>query len=227
MKKAILFLLIPLSFSVAYPQQAPVTPMVSVTGKGTVKVVPDEVLIRARIEHTGKSAAEVKAQNDQVVTRIIDYLQDQGVDRRNFQTEYLRLNKDYNYNTKETFYSANQALNIRLENLEKYENLMSGLLELGLNRIDGIQFQSSKQQDLEVQARELAVINAQEKAQDYAQALGQQVGKAIVITELEGGNVPPVYRVMEMKVSEASAEESIAPGELEISVRVNVSFLLL
>ncbi len=201
--------------------------LISVTGKGAVKVVPDKVLIKARIEHTGKSASEVKAQNDKVVNEIIKYLKSQNIPSKNFQTEYLTLNKEYNYNLKETFYSANQAISIHLEDLSKYEKFMEGLLESGLNRIDGIQFQSSKKEELESEARKRAVINAQEKAREFAKALDQEIGKAHMINEIENGNFPrPMYRGLEMESADSGQQETLAPGEMEITVKVNVSFIL-
>lgn len=226
MKKLLLATLI-LVFVTGFAQESP-TSIVNVTGKGTVKVVPDEVVIRARIEHTGKSASEVKAQNDKVVNDIIKYLKSEKISTKNFQTEYIRLSKDYNYNSKDTSYSANQAISIKLEDLSKYEKIMSGLLNSGLNRIDGIQFQSSKKEELESEARKKAVLNAQEKAREYATALGQDIGKAQSINELESGNFPqPMYKAMQMDIAESGQQETIAPGEMEISVKVNVGFILL
>lgn len=223
MKKLLFYTL--LLFSVAgYSQQNQA--VISVTGEGIVNVVPDNVVIRARIEHTGKSAAEVKKQNDQVVNQVIQYLKSQGIPSKNFQTQYINLNKDYNYNSKETFYSANQSISIKLEDLSKYEKLMSGLLESGLNRIDGIQFQSSRQDELETEARKRAILDALQKAKEYAGALGQEVGKAQSINELDGGNFPPMYR-MEMKVQDSSEQQTIAPGEMQITVKVNATFLLI
>lgn len=226
MKKLLLATLF-LVFVTGFAQESP-TSIVNVTGKGTVKVVPDEVVIRARIEHTGKSASEVKAQNDKVVNDIIKYLKSEKISTKNFQTEYIRLSKDYNYNSKDTSYSANQAISIKLEDLRKYEKIMSGLLSSGLNRIDGIQFQSSKKEELESEARKKAVLNAQEKAREYATALGQDIGKAQSINELESGNFPqPMYKAMQMDIAESGQQETIAPGEMEISVKVNVGFILL
>lgn len=224
--KKYLFLLAMLVSSFAVAQEN-IQPRVSVIGTGTVKIVPDQVLINSRIEHTGKSASEVKKQNDQVVNDVIKYLRSQGVDPKNIQTEYIRLNKEFNYNTKDTFYSANQAISIHLKDLKKYETIMSGLLESGLNRIDGIQFQTSKKEELQAEARKKAVMNAKMKAEEYAKALGQEIGKAISIDEVQTDHYQPVYRVMEMKADSAESQESIAPGEMEITVKVNVAFLLL
>jgi uncharacterized protein len=201
-------------------------PKVSVLGAGTVNVVPDRVVINSRVEHTGNSAVEVKKQNDRVVDEVIKYLKSQGVEAKDIQTEYIRLNKDYNYNTKETFYSANQAISIYLRDINKYETVMSGLLQSGLNRIDGVQFKTSKEEELQAEARKKAVLDARLKAGEYADALGQKIGKAINISEVQTDHYQPVYRVMEMK-QDSAEQETIAPGEMEITVKVNVAFLLL
>ncbi|MDX1760936.1 MAG: SIMPL domain-containing protein [Christiangramia sp.] len=221
--KRILLLLVMLIGAATFAQEQQNT--VSVIGTGTVNIIPDKVLINSRIEHTGKSAVEVKKQNDKVVNDVIKYLKSQGIASENIQTEYIRLNKEFNYNTKDTFYSANQAISIELQDLKKYEDIMSGLLNSGLNRIDGIEFMTSKKDELQSEARKKAVLDAQMKAKEYAEALGQEIGKAIRISEIQTDHYQPVYRVMEMK-QDSSEQETIAPGEMEVRVKVNVDFLL-
>lgn len=201
-------------------------PKVTVIGTGTVTVVPDQVVINARVEHTGGSAAEVKKQNDKVVNEVIKYLKTQGIEPKDIQTEYIRLNREFNYNSKDTSYSANQAISIHLRDLRKYETIMSGLLQSGLNRIDGVRFQTSRKMELEAEARKKAVLNARLKAGQYAEALGQEIGKAVRIDEMQSDNYQPMYRVMEMK-ADSEEQETIAPGEMEVTVKVNVAFLLL
>ena len=202
-------------------------PMVQVVGEGTVTVVPDKVLIKARVEHTGKSATEVKKKNDSVVNQVIKYLKSEGIPAKNIQTDYIRLNKEYDYNAKEYFFSANQAISIHLDDLKKYETIMNGLLNSGLNRIDGIEFKTSKEDALNSEARKKAVLNAKMKAEEYAAALGQKIGPAFMINEVEGQHYQPVYRVMKMESADSAQGETIAPGEMEVTVKVNVGFILI
>tara|TARA_B100000929_G_C15466911_1_gene406490 strand:- start:599 stop:1285 length:687 start_codon:yes stop_codon:yes gene_type:complete len=202
--------------------------MVTVTGEGEVKVEPDEVLIKSRIEHEGASATEVKKQNDEVVAKVITYLKSQNIDSKDINTEYVNLNKNYDYNKKSHSYVANQAISIKLRDLDNYEMIMKGLLENGLNRIDGIQFMSSEMDKHKKEARKLAVLDAQNRARELAQPLGQDIGKAVSISEMDFNNFQPVYRmdaVVEMS-SAKSGEQTIAPGELEINIKVNVGFEL-
>ncbi|GHA29981.1 SIMPL domain-containing protein [Salinimicrobium marinum] len=199
---------------------------VTVTGEGTVYVVPDKVLIKARIEHSGDSPAEVKRQNDEVVNNIFEYLESQDIPSENIRSEYINLNKDYDYNLKEHKYSANQAISIQLDDLKKYEDIMSGLLGSGLNRIDGVQFQTSRKEELKSEARRQAMLNSKKKANELAQALDQSIGSAVSISETESNGFQPVARMMEMKNDSGSGGQTIAPGEMEITVKVNVSFEL-
>lgn len=226
--KSILILFAALgTFAVQAQQINNITPAVTVNGEGIVKVIPDEVVIKSRIEHDGNDAQMVKKQNDEVVDSVIKYLKSQGIPEKNIQTDYVNLNKNYNYDSKTYSYVANQAISIKLDDLKNYEKIMSGLLKAGLNRIDGVQFKSSKMDTYMADARKKAVIDAKSKATDYASSLGQSIGKAISISELETNNFPPMYRMNEMKASSDSMEqETIAPGELEIKAKVTVAFEL-
>ena len=223
MKKIGFLLVLLISMSIDAQQQ---NNSIAVIGEGIIKVVPDKVIIRARVEHTGNSPSEVKRQNDQVIDKIFSYLKSRGIPSENVQSEYINLNKEYNYNLQEYTFSANQAISIRLDDLDQYEDLMSGLLESGLNRIDGIQFQTSKKEELKKEARRKAVMNAQEKATELAGALDQRIGKAVQISEVGEQDFLPVYRTMEMKSDESGSSQTIAPGEMEISAKVNVVFQL-
>lgn len=201
---------------------------VTVNGEGFVQVVPDQVLIKSRIEHEGLDPLTVKKKNDDVVNDVIKYLKSKGIPEKNIQTDYLNLNKNYDYNNKSYSYIANQAITIKLDNLKDYEEIMGGLLNVGLNRIDGVQFESSEIEKHKTEARKRAVLNARKKAEEYVSPLNQEIGPALTISEVETNQYPPVYRMNEMMKtsSDGAVEESIAPGEMEVSARVTVGFLL-
>lgn len=226
MKKALLFIALCSTFLLQAQQISPSQPMVITHGEGIVKVVPDQVLIRSRIEHEGKDPQEVKKKNDAVVNEVIQYLKSQGISEKNIQTDYINLNKNYNYDNKTYSYVSNQAISIKLNDLKNYEKIMSGLLSAGLNRIDGIEFQSSEIEKHNSEARKWAVLAAKAKAEEYAGALGQTIGKAVSINEIETGYPQPVYRMEMMKSSADGSQETIAPGEMEVKAKVSVGFLL-
>jgi len=229
MKKIILLVAVITGFGMQAQNENNTTTGIHVTGEGIVKVAPDKVTIKSQIEHEGQNATSVKSQNDEVVDKVIKYLKAEGVAEKNINTNYINLNKRYNYNDKTYTYVANQAISITLEDIGKYEAIMKGLLENGLNGINGVEFESSDIEKHKAEARRKAVLNAKEKAEALAEPLGQTVGNAFMISEGSNNNYQPVYGSMRIKGSadEASNQETIAPGEMEINIKVNVAFQLL
>lgn len=223
--KTIVFILIT---SLTMAQNNQQIPTVDVTGEGTIHVVPDQVAIKVRVENTGKDPKTVKLLNDAVISEVFEAIKKLKIDNKDVQTDYIRLSKNYEYNTKKYTYAANQAITILLKDLDLYETLVNDLLESGINRIDGVVFFASNQKQLEVEARKNAVKNAKEKAEQYASVLSQKIGKAIHISEFQQQSSPqPMYRAMAMDTEMASGGQTIAPGELELKVRVSIRFELL
>lgn len=228
MKKTALVLIL-LITTIMNAQTPNPTSTVDVSGEGVVNVTPDEVTIRVRVENTGKNTTVVKQQNDRTVNDVLAFLRSMGIENKDVQTQYVNLQKNYEYNTKTYNYAANQSISIKVRNLSKYEDIMNGLLESGINRVDGVSFSSSEKTKLESQARKKAMLDAKQKATEYASALDQKIGKAASISEFQQiNNGPqPMFRTSMMVESDASGgQQTLAPGEMEIKVRVNVSFYL-
>jgi|SRR5690554_5543276 uncharacterized protein YggE len=202
--------------------------VVSVSGEGIVKVIPDQVTLNLTIENTGENLLQVKSINDSSVDAVIKQLKNSGIAEKDIQTRRVDMGKSYDYNTKQYQYRATQSITVLLRQLDKYESLVSSLLTHGLNRIDGIQFGSSKMESLLEEARVKAMANAKLKAEQYAGALGQKIGKAIQIQEPGQHVNPPVLRMakMEMAAYDSGGQETLAAGEMEISTSVIVIFEL-
>jgi len=202
-------------------------PLVNVTGKGVVKVTPDQVDIKVRVESEGKDAVAVKRENDASINAVIKFLRSQGLKAEDVQTEYINLNKNYDYNSKTYSYKANQSLTVHLKDISQYEGILSGLLNSGINRIDGMQFKSSQATALRQEARVLAILDAKNRAETYATALGQSIGKAVQISEASANPPQPQFRSANFAMESSDAGgESIAPGELSITVMISASFEL-
>lgn len=229
MKHIFLFILFSTSI-VMTAQNTTIESLVNVTGVGKIKATPDGVDIKVRAESQGQEARSVKAENDQTIDAVIKFLRSQGIASKQVQTEYINLTKNYDYNKKIYNFVANQTLTVKLKDLTKYEAVMAGLLNSGINRIDGVQFTASNMETLRSEARIKAIVNAKEKAEAYAGALGQSIGKAIQISETGSSNPqPPMYkaRMMSIEMDSGGGGETIAPGELTFTARVSVSFRLL
>ena len=200
---------------------------IDVAGEGIVRVVPDEVTINIRVENTGENTKTLKEQNDATINDVLKFLKKMNIDDKDVKTEYMNLSKNYDYNSKTYTFSANQSLSVKLRDLKKYESVMKGLIDTGINRIDGVSFSSSNNTALESQARKKAVENAKMKAEEYTSVLNQTVGKAVSISEFNNSvGTQPMFKSAMMEASSGSGDQTISVGEMEIRTRVNVSFLL-
>lgn len=228
MKAIQTFLILALTTTAIMAQNTLPPPTIDVTGEGIVRVVPDEVTINIRVENTGENTKTLKKQNDVTVNDVLKFLKKMNIADKDVQTEYMNLSKNYDYNTKTYSFAANQSISIKLRDLKNYEPVMSGLMDTGVNRIDGVSFSSSNKEVLESQARKKAIENAQMKAKEYAGALNQTIGKAISISEFSNNTSPSPMRYKSAMMADASSggEQTISVGEMEITTTVNVSFLL-
>ncbi|OXA66281.1 hypothetical protein B0A67_23745 [Flavobacterium aquidurense] len=228
MKKVVLFLTI-MFMTMSYAQEAKQIPQINVNGEGKVKVAPDQVCISATVETKGNNAKDVKKQNDEKIDAVLKFIKKMNVPTADFKTKQVALNPQYDYEKKKTSYNATQTIEIVLKDLSKYDELMEGLVEQGINRIDRVSFETSKLAQIETEARKLAIKDAKLKAEDYVSVLGQKVGKAYTISDNTQVYRPqPMYAAMKSMAmdSAGASNETLAVGEIEVIANVSVSFIL-
>jgi len=229
MKKVLVLATFFIAF-LTYGQEIKQIPQINISGEGKIKVVPDQVLILATVETKGNNVKDVKKQNDQQMEAILKLLKSMNLAPSDYKTKRVSLNPQYDYEKKKHSYNATQTIEILMKDLSKYDELMEGLVNQGINRIDNVTFQSSKLAQYQSEARKLAMKDAKMKAEEYVSVLGQKVGAAITITDNSQTYFPPQPMYSAMKVMGAadssSPRETMAVGEIEILANVSVSFKL-
>lgn len=228
MKKALLILSM-LFISMSYGQEIKQVPQINVSGEGKVKVVPDQASIAVTVETKGNNAKDVKKQNDEKIEAVLKFIKKMNLAPADYKTQRVSLNPQYDYEKKKHSYNATQTIEILLKDLSKYDELMEGLVDEGINRIDNVTFQSSKLAQYQSEARKLAMKEAKLKAEDYVSVLGQKIGRAMTISDNSQTYFPqPMYATMKtMEMSDNRApRETLAVGEINITANVTVSFIL-
>jgi uncharacterized protein YggE len=227
MKKSFLIIIFS-SFIGSQAQELRALPQISVSGEGKIIAVPDQVFISIAVETKGTNATDVKKQNDATIEKVLQFITKFKVPKSDVQTKSISLNPQYDYEKKKRNYNATQTIEILLKNITQYDSLMEGLVDAGINRINGVEFKTSKLIEYQSEARKLAIKEAKSKAEDYVSVLGQKVGKALTITDSTQNYYPqPMYALKSMAMNQAEApRETLAIGEIIISASVNVSFLL-
>ncbi|WP_314269501.1 SIMPL domain-containing protein [Capnocytophaga sputigena] len=204
------------------------TPTVEVVGEGIVYATPDMVNISISIEKEGLDLKNLRQKNGEAVAQVLQLLSKE-LPMENFQTSYVSLYKD-DYN-KLNKYRVVQNINIKLEDISKYDNLMNAIFDAGVNRIDGISFGVKNKEKLLQEARVAAIDDARKKALLYAVSLDQNIGKAIQIKEVNShfNDIQPVERMSKMSLGSPANgnDNTLAVGKIAIEAQVNVAFELL
>jgi uncharacterized protein YggE len=215
--------------TLSYGQEVKQIPQINVSGEGKVKVIPDEATIEVTVETKGNNAKDVKKQNDIKIEAALKFIKKMNLAPSDFKTQRVALNPQYDYEKKKHNYNATQTIEILLKDLSKYDELMEGLVDAGINKIDNVTFQSSKLVQYQSEARKLAIKEAKLKAEDYVSVIGQKGGRAITISD-NTQNYYPQPRYMAMKTMEMAdmsvPRETLAVGEINITANVTVSFIL-
>lgn len=229
MKKSAILLIV-LFTTMLQAQEMKQIPTINVSGEGKIKVTPDQAAISISLETKGAKAVDVKKENDTKIDAVLKYIKKMNIAKEDYQTQRVSLYPNYDYEKKKTSYIATQTVYVLLKDLNKYDVLMDGLFDLGINRIDNVEFKSSKIDQLQSDARKLAIKDAKAKAEDFVSVLNQKVGKALTISDNSQVNYPPrpMYEMKTMAMADGggAARETLATGEIELVVNVSVSFLL-
>jgi uncharacterized protein YggE len=222
-------------------------PKITVNGEAVVKVQPDQIIITFGIETWDKNIMTAKKENNEIMKKAVAVIKDSGIPDKNIQTDYLSIEPRYddNYDKKNFIgYFVRNTFVVTLAEPGKVEDLVTGVLESGVNYIHNIKFQTTEFKKYREQARELALNAAKEKAEKMAGALGQLVGDPIQISEGYGGSNWWYYsswngwgygsrsNYMSQNVMQnidggtGEISETIALGKISIKANVNVVFEL-
>lgn len=201
-----------------------VIPTVNVVGEASIEATPTLVNISVSIEGEGKDAKLLRQENGEKLARVIQAINKEEVPMKNFQTDYVSLYKNYDYNTKTYQYRISQTVKIKLDNLAKYETLMDALFEAGVNQINSVTFgiEDSARAKLQQEARIAAIDDARKKALLYATSLDQNIGKALTIRETSLRDTPASVMVR----GAAPSNTTLALGSISVNSQIIVTFEL-
>ena len=222
-------------------------PKITVNGEAVVKVQPDEIIITFGIETWDKNIMIAKEENNKIMKKAVAVIKESGIQDKDIQTDYLSIEPRYGDNyEKRNFigYFVRNTLVVTLSETDKVEDLVTGVLQSGVNYIHNINFQTTEFKKYREQARELALNAAKEKAEKMAGTLGQRIGDPVQINEGYGGSNWWYYsswngwgygsrsnymsqNVMQ-NIENGSGEisETVALGKISIKANVAVTFEL-
>ena len=204
--------------------------LLTVNAQGRTKIAPDIATINIGVVTQGSTADAAVAANTAKMNAVIAAIKRNGVADRDIQTSNLSVNPQYQYGQNEppkvTGYEANNTVTVKVRNLANVGKVVDSVVGVGSNQINGISFGLDDDTKAMDAARADAVKIARARAQIYATAAGLSINRIVSISE-GGGAQPPIYPMpVAMARAEMKSAPPVAPGELEITSDVTITFLL-
>jgi uncharacterized protein YggE len=202
-----------------------------VTGTGKVSVVPDVAVLRLGVEAEAATVAEAQSDAADTMTDVIAALTANGVAEKDIQTQSYSIYpvRKWDDESREQItlgYRVANMVTAKVRNVDTAGLVIDAVATAGgdLTRVDSISFTVDDPTEYYEEAREEAVLDAMAKAGQLATVAGVTLGGPTYISET-GSPVPPQYYVRDFAES-AGAPTPIIPGELEISISVQMGFAI-
>ncbi|MBN1302984.1 MAG: SIMPL domain-containing protein [Anaerolineales bacterium] len=158
---------------------------IQVSGAAVVNVIPDRVLIQLGSESNDKTPQKVETVNSATINRIIRSLKALGIEEKDIVTDYYIIQPVYeSYDSlRIKGYRIDNVIAITLRDITLVNRVLVTSLEAGANEVINVEFYLSDLRKYRDQARELAMVAAQEKARNLALAAGAKTGCIMHINE--------------------------------------------
>jgi uncharacterized protein YggE len=213
----------------AEPGEAADQRMLTVSGEGEVKAVPDEARLSAGVLTQAHRAAEALAANSQAMNQVFAALKHLGIPDQSIQTSDFSVQPVYqtdrngNTNQKISGYEVSNDVRVTVDDLARLGPALDALVASGSNSLGSIAFAIHDPKPLMTEARSEAMKDAISRAQTYAAAGGFTLGPVLAVTEGGGEMPPPVFRPMRMAAAPA-APPPVASGVESVNATVSVTF---
>lgn len=196
---------------------APEIPEIAASGRGEVRVTPDQAIVGIAVEARASSAAAAAADNASRITRAIVAIRSAGVDSAQITTAGYSVSADYQKDRQIGFIVHN-TLRIEVRRVADVGRIIDAALNAGATQVNAVQFQRSNAQEVRRSALGIAVAEARRDAEALAQAAGGSLGRLIYLTS--GASPSLMERDFSNRVvvtSAASVPTPIMPGELIVA----------
>ena len=202
---------------------------INVSGIGRVKVQPDVADIQLGVTKQGEDAGQASDRAATTMDAVIQALLEAGIAEADIQTANLSLNPIYDWDDNPpniVGWEATNLVNITVRDVSQVGPVVDAATAAGATNVNGITFRLEDSTEAESTARTEAVADAEAKAQQLAEAAGVNIIAVVTIDEVGDQEPPPIFfgRAEAAFDTAAGAPTPVLPGEVEISVNVDIRY---
>jgi len=203
---------------------------ITVTGVGTISVVPDAVRFNATVSAIASTNSAALSSASKSAAAVRTALKDKGIAVKDIRSANISVYPEYNWTqeagTKITGYRASQSFDVLVRKAADAGTIIEAVVTAGGDNVQlgGVIPVTLNPATASEEARAAAVTNAKSKATSYAKLLGTSVGKVLSLEEQSS----PVYS-SPFPMAKAEAADSavqIDLGEQDVTVTITVRWAL-
>jgi uncharacterized protein YggE len=221
-----------------YPQTT-----ISVQGEGEVSAVPDIANFGFLVTDEQLTVKEAQQNVNGIMANVVSYLKGAGIDEENIKTTGYNIYPRYEWknlgvacyglncppvNRERVLigYEVSQNVAVKLEDIDKAGEILSGIGALEVTNVSGLTFDIDNKDELKRQARQDAIEDAKNKAKQLAKDLGIDLVRMISYSANDDNNYLVYSKDRAYAVNESSVgSAAVVPvGENEIKVNVNLTY---
>jgi uncharacterized protein YggE len=160
-----------------------------VTGSAEMEIVPDEIFINFTLkEYLNKSRKKVKIEN--IKSDFLEVCEKAGILDSNISISSYTGNERWDYywykrRKKEPDFMASVSYMIKVNSVDKIDAIVNNMNEDAVTYFNISKTSHSKIEDLRKQIKTEALIATKDKAKYLAEAIGEEIGEALLIQEIE------------------------------------------
>ncbi|MBI5029690.1 MAG: SIMPL domain-containing protein [Chloroflexi bacterium] len=200
---------------------------INVFGSALIRADPDIVSLSfavSRLQQHPKDAFQEARKAAQGVRKYLEQVKVGEVG-----TSRVSISQSFKYtNGEQKFigYTARVAFHVLLRQLDTMEDVLTGVVDAGVNEISNVDFQTTHLKEVRAEARRRAVAAAQEKAENYCNAAQVKLGKVIHIEDvnpdvLHGREGHVTY---EIQPDDSGEIQVFDPGSITVGAAVSIAF---
>lgn len=162
----------------------------TMAGTGAATAIPDQLSFTLAVGVTRPDLTDALDEANRTMERVLASLKDYGVKRGDVQTTGLSMNPVYDYPSYSPpvlrGYHVSERASVLVKELKQGGGAVSAAVAAGGNavRVSDINLQVGDPDAVLAKARRAAVEEATGKAQEYAEATGQELGDVLTLREV-------------------------------------------
>ena len=204
---------------------------ITVTGVGTISVVPDAVRFNATVSALASTNAAALSSASKSAAAVRAALIAKGIATKDIRSANISVYPEYTWTqetgTKITGYRASQSFDVLVRTASKAGTVIEAVVNAGGDSVQlgGVIPTTLNPSAATEDARAAAVANAKSKATSYAKLLGVSVGKVLSLEE----QYSPVYSSPFPMAKAGMASDSAVEmdlGEQDVTVSITVRWAL-